>query len=186
MLEIPRTVSSSVSKLLFGCFLALIALAVVTSPSTARDPAIGYVLGGIVALPALLMIASNVRLLIQRPVALRATDAGVWFGGGPLIPWGEVASIYESTAPVQLMFLTATADGIVIAFRRKRTVLRLPLAWWLTSYRLGVVRISTTRVQRPPAAIAAQLEQLRFAACGHEDGALPGATEPPAARLLRR
>lgn len=115
---------------------------------------------------------------------MRATSDGVWFGGGPTIPWREIGAIYEAGVPIQRYGYSVLTRAIGFAFRRKRTVLRLPPSLWLTSFAFGDVRISTYARDELPSTLVGALEDMRRAACGEEEGVVRGTCELPPARLL--
>jgi len=50
----------------------------------------------------------------------------------------------------------------------------------------GGVTLSVIASTEAPVVLACQLEAMRVGACGHEAGAVPGASELPPARLIPR
>lgn len=138
----------------------------------------------VVALPMALVGCALLRGTFGRRLPkLRATCDGLWFGGGAIVPWHEVAAIYPGQ-PFQHRGRTTQSSRIFIAFRRRRTVLRVPNRLWFSSPSLAEVSLDAG--EWSSAAVVAQLEAFRIAACGHENGVLPGASEVPAARVVVR
>jgi len=108
----------------------------------------------------------------------------VWFGGGPSC-LGRRRAIYEASGTVERYGMSAKLGGVALALRRKRTVLRLPPYCWLTSMTLGTVRVSTLKsrsIQARSAASSSGYDSPRAS----RGRALPGATRPPAARIVQR
>lgn len=184
ILEIQRSVTAAYYKLACGLFMALTAGLLATS--TSRDLTGPLMMAVIFGAPAVPAILGALQVIVRKPLGLRATAAGVWFGGGPIIPWHEVTAIYESSPTFQRYGMTAKPGGVALSFRHKRTVLRLPISCWMTTLMLGDVRVSTTLRPELPVALVVKLEAMRAAACGHEDGAMVGASAPAAARVVKR
>lgn len=138
------------------------------------------------ALGGLAMIVSNVRMLLTRPPQLRATSDGVAFAGGALIAWREISGIYEASTRVREWGDTLLSRGITFTFHRKRTVLRLPSSLWLTTMAVGDVRISTRAADGLPVALVCTLDAMRRQACGEENRVVPGTSDVPPARVVRR
>jgi hypothetical protein len=189
MLEIPRNITANIWKLVLGAVLVALAVVLALEPAPGHeaidDPGrwIPSVLFAVSGLP---LIASNLRLLVRRPPWLRASSDGLWFGGGPTIPWQEVKAVYEAGVPIKRYGYSVRTSAIGFAFHHKRTVLRLPSSLWLTTIAVGDVKISVLAAEEQPSALVFQLDAMRIKACGHEAGVIPGAAEVPAARTLRR
>jgi len=116
------------------------------------------------ALGAPLVIA-NGRILIVRSPRLRATEAGLWFGGGATIPWREVKQFYEANTNVRMHGVTTRTIAIAIDFERKRTLFRLPMTLWFAApFSTGDVDVSPAGASGSTAAIVARLETMRGAA----------------------
>lgn len=184
VLEIERNIFPSLLKLAIGVFfLAVAPFIVIGAHGDEVLPA--FVMGAVpVGIAGSLLAASNLWKLVRRPLALRATEAGLWFGRGPIVPWREVTAIYEASGT--LHGEDPKQAGVAFAFRRKRMVLRLPIDCWITTIHLGDVRLSLHRRPEPAITTIAKLEAMRTAACGTEDGVVSGSVEPPAARVVRR
>jgi hypothetical protein len=148
-----------------------------------RDPQ-HWIAAGIIALLALVVISNNVQILMRRPLCLRATRDGVWFGGGPIIPWHEIKGIYEAGVPIERYGYKVRTRAIAFELRRKRTLLRLPSSLWLTSFAVGDVKVSVLAAHQEPIALVCQLDGMRTLACGLEAGVLPGAATLPSARVI--
>jgi hypothetical protein len=183
VLEIPRGRAAHAYKLLGGLALLGITALIVTGRPEAWLT--GLVLASPFAALGLLLTAGNAAVLLRRQAQLRATRAGLWFGAGAIVPWNDVAAIYEAGLPIQRYGFSVRTRAINVRFHRRRTLLRVPSSLWLTTFALDTVKISLFAAAAPPAAVVVKLEALRLAAVGHEDGALPGASEVPAARVVR-
>jgi len=183
VLEIPRALAAHAYKLLGGVALLGIAALVITAQPDALLP--GLLTASPVAPPGLLLAAGNAAALIRRRTPqLRATREGLWFGSGPIVPWHNVAAIYEAGIPIERYGFSVRTRALNIRFRRRRTLLRLPWSLWLTAFAMDTVKISLFAAADSPAAVLVKLEAFRVAALGHEDGTLPGASEMPAARIV--
>jgi hypothetical protein len=188
MLEIPRNITANIWKLVLGAVLVAGAVGLALDPSRGREagdpgrwfPSVLFAASG---LP---LIVSNIRILVKRPPWLRASSHGLWFGGGPTIPWQEIKGVYEAGVPIERYGYSVRTRAIGFAFHHKRTVLRLPWSLWLTTIAVGDVKISVLASDEQPSALVFQLEAMRIKACGHEAGVIPGAAEVPVARTLRR
>lgn len=179
MIEVPRDLAANVWKLGLGILLAAGSLAV------AFDHPPKWIAVALLAVFALPLIAANTRLLLVRPPALRATPAGVAFSGSAIIAWQEIKAVYEILSPATGHGTSIQVRTLGFAFHRKRTLLRLPPSLWLISLVMGV-RISADASREASAVLAIKLDGLRVAACGTEDGVVPGASEIPSARVVRR
>lgn len=177
VVEIPRGVAPALAKLVLG---ALLIAAGGLWASDATGP--GMKLAGAIGLGGLGLVVSigALQVAIQRPPWLRASTAGLWFGGGPIIRWSEIAAMYCMPVSSKIHLCT-----LAIAFRHKRTVLRLPMSCWLTTIAAGEVQIAPNLYDGGIAAAFAHLEAIRTTACGVEDGVTAGTTTPPLARVVR-
>jgi len=188
MLEIPRNVTPNIWKLVLGLLTVVVAVGIGLDPipgHEAVDALSRWIAPVTLAIIGLLLAWSNVRLLVRRPPWLRATAAGVWFGGGPVIPWQEIKAIYEAGIPIERYGFSVRTSAINVRFHRARTLLRLPWSLWLTTLAMDTVKVSLFAAADPPTTVLAQLEALRLSAVGHEDGAMPGSGGVPAARIVR-
>ena len=189
MLEIPRNVTPNIWKLVLGLLTVVVAVGIGLDPIPGHetvDALSRWIAPVTLAIIGLLLAWSNVRLLVRRPPWLRATAAGVWFGGGPVIPWQEIKAIYEAGIPIERYGYSVRTRAIGFAFHHRRTLLKLPSSLWLTTIAVGDVRVSVYAMNEQPSAVVFQLEAMRIQACGHEDGVVPGAVEPPTARVIAR
>jgi hypothetical protein len=131
------------------------------------------------------LVASSLRLLIVRPPRLRATAEGLWFGGGSLVPWSEVKAIYQAGFNITMHGTRTKTSAVAIDFRRRRTLLRLPISLWLGSpFSVGDVDVSPHGSRTTTSVLVAQLDAMRTVALGTDDPAAP--EELPAARLVSR
>ena len=179
LLEIPRSVAANVTKLGLSLLLIVFGAAMMPGPRSA------WQLGVILWVIAAMLIVNNIRMLVRRPPMLRATREGLWFGGGPLIAWHEVACVYEAGIPIERYGFSVRTRAINIAFHRKRTMLRLPSSLWLTTWTPGQVKISLYTLDDLPNAVVTRLEALRKQATGDDVRALD-AVAPPSARVVSR
>jgi len=185
VVELPRGVTAHIYKLLGGlALLGVVALAVTGRPTEWQS---GLLISFPFAAVGVLLTAGHAAALIRRRTPqLRATRAGLWFGAGAIIPWHDVAAIYEAGIPIERYGFSVRTTAINVRFHRARTLLRLPWSLWLTTLAMDTVKVSLFAAADPPATVLAQLEALRLAAVGHEDGAMPGSAEVPAARIVRK
>jgi hypothetical protein len=116
-------------------------------------------------------------VLVRRTPALRASSDGVWFGGGPMIAWRDIAAVYDPSAVV-VSRPGFRSRCVAFSFCRTRTLFRLPSRLWLTSFALGDVLIPVDGAGIARAAVIAQLDALRA------DAVASGAA-PPEARVVR-
>src|SRR5262245_38107167 len=94
MLEIPRLLVWNIAGVVGGGLLVSIALGFHDSPPLVHgqlDHSPAVIFGGV----GVLVLLINLWLVVRRPPCLRATADGVWFGGGPLIPWRDIELIYK-------------------------------------------------------------------------------------------
>ena len=189
MLEIPRNIRANIWKLVLGAVLVAFAVLLALFP-TPRYEAIDnpgrWIPSVLFAAFGVPLIVSNTRILVTRPPWLRATSEGLWFGGGPTIPWQEIHAIYEAGMPINAYGYSGRTSAIGFAFHRKRTLFRVPSSLWLTTIAFGDVKISVLEAEEQPRALVFQLEAMRLKACGHEAGVIRGTTELPSARAVRR
>ena len=130
-----------------------------------------------------LAILGTFRGVFSRAPQVRATDAGVSFHGGVLIPWAEIKQIYVGGVDVQ----TKRTTSIAFDFRRRRTMFRLPIGLWVTSpIAVGDIDISPSGSPDRADVIASRLEAMRVRSVGTEDGVIVGDSELPAARVVER
>lgn len=123
---------------------------------------------------------------VPRTARLRATGEGVRFGGRAIVPWHEITAIYEAGVEITYYSFSAKTPAINIGFHRRRTLLRVPVSLWFTTLTPATVKIALYASELSPSVVVARLEAVRIAACGHENGVLPGASEVPAARIVVR
>jgi hypothetical protein len=79
VLEISRNVTANAWKLATGVLLLGLG-AVSTIAAVSEDPRM-WLLVALCVGSGMPLVASNARLLVTRPPVLRATSAGLWFGG---------------------------------------------------------------------------------------------------------
>lgn len=179
MYEVKGFYGRSIGAFAVGLLIVLIGLLVYDS----RDvtPAAGVFLMVVGSLTLL----SSVRTLIKRAPLVRATEAGVSFGGGRVIPWTAIKQVYSAGLDVRVNFVRARTSSIAFDFHKRRTMFRLPVGFWITSpLAIGDIDVSPHATADRPAVIASKLEAMRVRAVGTEDGVVVGNSELPAARVV--
>jgi hypothetical protein len=179
--EVPRNIFVNLAKLGVGVMLPVVGIAPVAGCPQLWSIAMPFVIAGV------LLVAGNARAVLERPPLLRATGEGLWFGGGSIIPWHEVASIYYPRVRDITGRPAFQTRELRIAFHRRRTLLATPWTLWFPAVPLGRVAISLETLHGPTRTIVAQLETMRRRACG-DDNTMPGRriTKPPVARVVKR
>ena len=176
MYEVNGTRGGSLGGVIVGFLLALTGLLIYASYD-------GSVVFGIIllAIGGVLML-SSLRGLATGAPRVRATDAGVSFSGGSMIPWPAIKRIYVGSFNVNY----GRTASIAFDFQRRRTMFRLPIRMWITSpLAVGDIDVSPATTADHPEAIAAKLEAMRVRAVGSEDGITVGESALPAARLIK-
>ncbi|HEX3759297.1 MAG TPA: hypothetical protein VHW23_11345 [Kofleriaceae bacterium] len=130
-------------------------------------------------LSGLLLIAGNVHLILRRPPRLRATRAGLWFGGGAIIPWRMVTEISDATLPGYRN--SVCIPELSIAFRDRTALRGLPWRLWFTAALPCRIAIRLTNVEMVPACVVSSLEAMRALADSDEASVVE-----PSARAARR
>jgi hypothetical protein len=121
--------------------------------------------GGTGCLGLLLTVIWGCRLITSSPL-LRATPTGVWFGGGSIILWPDLKSVFES----ELTGMTGngmarTVRYISFDFHRTRTVLRALVLYWLRSLSgVGDINIQIDAPRGMSSVFVARLEAMRVQA----------------------
>lgn len=179
-LEIPRDRSGNAWRLAGGAIAIVAAFGIVTGTPDVWPVAAGCGVFGVV------VVLVNGWLLVAHRPQLRATSAGVWLGRGATIPWSAIGPIYEAGTQIKQYGYNVRTRAIAFALHRPRAVFRLPPSLWLPTFLLGTIRISVQAAEQSPMTLVCQLEAMRTAACGHEDGAIPGASDVPSARVVDR
>ena len=160
MIEIPRNLTANRWKLGVGVVLILIGIGSATDPRNLNWVR-SVIVGAISIVPGILFVVSNLRMLIVRPPQLRATDEGVAFAGGAVIPWHEIKGIYEAGTPIQRYGYSVKTRAIAFAFHRWSTLFRVPSTLWLSTMILGDVKISTYAAADPPSVLVPKLDSMR-------------------------
>jgi hypothetical protein len=116
---------------------------------------------------------------------LCATEQGVSFAGSAPVAWSEIDQIFVGQT------LPGRSDLVVITFRRKWAVFRLPATHWISYFHsIGDVDVVLDNTSEP-SLIVAQLEALRvqalrIQAVGTFDGVIAGTSELPSAGVIER
>jgi hypothetical protein len=174
-IELPCRIGFAIGALMAG--LMLVGMAVPLA--VGGKPVAEWVFIGGCGAPLLL---HGLRGVLLRPPHLRATAAGLWFGGGRIVPWSAVKAIYPSAMDVQISHVRTKTKAVSIDFHRRRTLLRLPVrAWFATIACVGDIDVGCGNAS----VLASQLDAMRALACGIEDGVVVGAAPLPAARLVK-
>ena len=157
MIEFPRKRAVSITAVFLGATLVFVgAVALAKAPLAAR--VFFYVLGGA------LVLGGGIRAIARTP-RFRASEAGVWFGGGATIPWSDVKAVFEASVSTE----SATTSSIAFEFHRRITLLRTPLEHWVSApFAVGDIDISPTAHERTTV-IAAQIDAMRVRAAGTEE-----------------
>lgn len=172
VLEVPRRLTIHVLGVLMGGFFLYLAWLFVGSVRPELGQAYRWIVTAVlVAIGARAVLANAWAILWRRPV-LRASSDGVWFGGGPMIAWRDIESVYQPA-----MRPTMRRTCVAFSFCQSRTLFRLPPWLWLTSLALGDVMISVIGSGMEPTTVIARLDALRAGAVAS------GATELPRAEL---
>lgn len=165
-----------------GLGLLVIAVGALIHGQRGVPASAGWIVIGIGALAVVLAT----RGLLTRVPQLRATDDGLALGGR-LIAWADVKQIYVGRMNVRAYGVSTRTESLAIDFHRRRTMFRLPIAFWIGSpLAVGDVDVSLARASGRADVIASQLEAMRVRISGTEDAATIGASELPAARLVER
>ncbi len=146
--------------LLVGLMIASIGLLILVGDSDTL-PAGGIfllVIGG----PIVLVSAGGA---VSGAPSLRATDAGLSFRGGAVVPWSAIKQIYAASMDVQVNMMSHRTSAIAIDFHRKRTMFRLPMRLWMASpFTVGDVDVSPSAASERGSVIASKLEAMRVRA----------------------
>lgn len=177
MFEVPRNLLVTLGRIGAGLMLLVIS----TVPCLcggAWHVAAPFMLAG------LLIVAAHARAFLVRPPLLRATRGGLWFGGRAIIPWREVAKVYDAGRCLENVYGSTWSRELGIEFRRRGAVLAAPWPLWFIALpgRRAIVSLET--VEEPSAIVVARLEAMRAGALDHEleEQSAP----PPRARVVRR
>lgn len=177
MFEVPRNLITTLARVGGGILLLLISVVPSVCAGTWHVVA-PFAIGG------LAIIVINARRFVLRPPLLRATRGGVWFGGGAIVPWREIAKVHDAGRCRENAYGAVWSRELGIAFRRRRAILAAPWPLWLTALASRRVVISLETVEEPCAVVVARLEAMRAAAL---DGEREGPrVAPPRARVVRR
>jgi hypothetical protein len=143
----------SLGGFILGLLLALVGLFIYA------ESMVGGVV--VIAIGGVMMLSSG-RGLISSAPQVRATDAGVSFSGGPVIPWSAIKQIYVGKLDVQVRGYSGRTASIAIDFHHRRTMFRLPVRMWLASpLAVGDVDVSPAATADRPDVIVAKLEAMR-------------------------
>lgn len=161
-----RPLTWGITKLGFGLLMALAATAILQEPEPAalRDNLPRELFLIALAVGGTLLAVGNAWLLIRRPIVLRATAEGLWFGAGPTIPWPQVSSVYEAGAYFNRYGHSGRTHAVAFAFHRPTTMFKLPPFLWLTTLPFGNIRIVVETSDMHPQVLTAQLQSMLDAA----------------------
>jgi len=156
-IELPRARAPMIAKAIGAALLTFIGvfLAIADTHLPLVAPLLFIALGA----P---MLARNALWLAKGTPSVRATDEGVWFGGGRVIAWRDVSAIYESNLEVRMRGVRAKPSAIAFDFRDLRARLRLPLSALLASpFSVGDIDVSTADMNENAMVVVAKLEAMR-------------------------
>jgi hypothetical protein len=175
--EVPRNLLVSLGRVGAGLML-LVVSAVPCMCGGAWHVAAPFVLASFV------ILAASARAFLLRPPVLRATRAGLWFGGGAIIPWREIAKVYDAGRCLENVYGSTWSRELGIAFHRRGAVMAAAWPVCLTALPFRRAILSLETVEEPSASVVARLEAMRASGVDHElDGR---STPPPRARVVRR
>ena len=176
MVEIRGTRGATAAIFLVGVMLVGIGGAIASGN---RHTGTGWVVLALGAPFALL----SLRGMLSRAPLVRGTEEGLAFAGRRPLPWTAIKQIYVAQMSVNVGGVSGQASSIAIDFHQKRTLVRLPVSFWLGHpFAAGDVDV---RSDQRAEVVASRLEALRVRACGSEDGTVTGA-DLPAARVVER
>jgi hypothetical protein len=121
---IKRGPGLPVATVVMGAMIVAIGAIILPSPKVALAASVFLLVGG--GLPLLWGIVT----LVKGQVRLRATEAGVWFGGGAVVPWVDIDSVFVATADLRR---GGKAASISFMFKRWQTIFRLSPTLWIAS-----------------------------------------------------
>ena len=133
----------------------------------------------VVGLPIVYWTGRNA---IMNPPLLHASELGLRFGGGKPVPWRAIKMIGEAKLNMRYNGVRAGSAGVAIYFHNAKTIFRLPIAYWVTSF-TSDVDVSTIATQQSARVIEAQLDARKTRALGAENAVTTGAAALPAARI---
>jgi hypothetical protein len=112
------------------------------------------------AIGATIVLVTGRQLLARSP-RFRATSAGVWFGGGAVIPWTEIKSVFEAGVDVRGGGISGRSSSIAFEFHRRSTLFRTPPEHWLaTLLAVGDLDVGPDTGEKA-AVLASKLEAMR-------------------------
>jgi hypothetical protein len=178
MLEIRGTRGAAAAIFGLGVVLVLLGGAIVNDKDDSTTA--GLV---ILAIGSLVCVIT-LRGMLSRAPLVRGTEAGLSFAGRRIIPWSAIKQIYVGRMNLRVNGIPARTQSIAIDFHRKRTLLRLPVSFWI-GYPLAIGDVDISAPDRADVT-ASRLEAMRVTAVGTEDGATIGSSDLPAARVVER
>lgn len=164
----------------WGGFLFAAVMMVYAIAMNAFDGAFdGYGATAIAAVPLVYWLGRNA---IKNPPELQASEQGLRFLGGKLIPWHAVKRIKVAPANYLNDGLFSRAKNVSFYFHQSKTILQLPLVLWansVTSY--GTIDAPIRDTTQSAADVVAQLNALH--AHSLESGDSVVAASLPVARI---
>lgn len=137
---------------------------------------------GAIAIAALPLVYWLGRNAIKNPPQLQASERGLRFLGGKLVPWHAVKRIKAAPANYLNDGLFSRAKNVSIYFHQTKTIWQLPLVLWpnaFTSY--GTIDAPIRDTKQTAAAVVAQLNTLHAASLESGESVVIAAL--PAARI---
>jgi molecular chaperone DnaK len=120
------------------------------------------ILAVLVGLFGLGMLSVGGRSLFTGAPRFRATSAGVWFGGGSIIPWSEVKQVFEGEVRASFHGVRMREKRVSFVFYRRATLLRAPITcWFSTPFSAGDIDLSIYDSVRAAPLLISRIEVAR-------------------------
>jgi hypothetical protein len=132
MIEVPRRRALAALLLCCAVFIELVGLFVLPN-------------GRVFAVLGLILVALTLQPTFAKGPRFRATNEGIWFGGGSVIPWSAVKLVYNAGhaghgRKVIQNYGTSTTIGF--EFHQSKTLFKTPIAqWFLAAAAMGEVHL---------------------------------------------
>jgi hypothetical protein len=137
----------------------------------------------LVGLPSVVWTGRNA---IMNTPLLHASEQGLRFGGGNLVPWRAVTMIGECDGNLRSEGTITITSAVSIYFSNAKTIFQLPVSYWIASILSnGDIDVSILATKQTAGVIAAHLDARRRYAHSLESGESVGVAALPAARVNR-
>jgi len=164
--ELPRDRIASAGMALLGLLfttlgMGLFPLAIGSDDTIGMRISFG-ILAVLVGLFGLGMLSVGGRSLFTGAPRFRATSAGVWFGGGSIIPWSEVKQVFEGEVRASFHGVRMREKRVSFVFYRRATLLRAPITcWFSTPFSAGDIDLSVYDSVRAAPLLISRIEVAR-------------------------